>query len=146
MQPSYVNALVETTAVTLFVPEYWDFAESETDNPADKDPVVVGGGSMATADIISNIDLVPPTVTSISPTTAEDSVRIDAAMLIQFSEAIDGGTVSNNFRLRAVTGPDAGTGDLGGQQVLLPPYAMVGRRVAMKLVPAGLAQKKSLIV
>ena len=81
MQPSYVNALVETTAVTLFVPEYWDFAESETDNPADKDPVVVGGGSMATADIISNIDLVPPTVTSISPTTAEDSVRIDAARI-----------------------------------------------------------------
>jgi len=118
MQPSYVNALVETTAVTLFVPEYWDLAESALDNPADKDPVNVGGGSTATADIISNIDLEPPTVATISPESAEDSVRIDAAMLIQFSEAIDAGSVSNNFRLRVMTGPDAGN-LVGGGAVIL---------------------------
>jgi DNA-binding beta-propeller fold protein YncE len=118
MQPSYVNALVETTAVTLFVPEYWDVAESELDNAADKDPIAVGGGSMATADIITNIDLEPPTVTSISPLAAEDSVRIDAAMLIQFSEAIDAGTVSNNFRVRITSGPDAGN-LVGGNAVIL---------------------------
>ncbi|MGD8413305.1 MAG: Ig-like domain-containing protein, partial [Candidatus Latescibacterota bacterium] len=118
MQPSYVNALVETTAVTLFVPEYWDLAESETDNPADMDAITVGGGSVATADIISNIDVDPPTVTSISPPAGEDSVRIDAAMLLQFSEAIDAGTVSNNFRLKILTGPDAGN-FVGGNAVIL---------------------------
>jgi YVTN family beta-propeller protein len=118
MQPAYVNALVETTAVTLFVPEYWDLAESAFDNPADKDLVSVAGGSQATADIISNIDLTPPTVVSISPPNLEDSVRVDASMLIQFSEGIDAGTVSNNFRLRTMTGPDAGN-LVGGGAVIL---------------------------
>jgi YVTN family beta-propeller protein len=118
MQPGYVNALVETTAVTLFVPEYWDLAESANDNPADKDPVSVAGGSSATADIVSNIDITPPSVLSISPPAGEDSVRVDASILIQFSEPIDAGSVSNNFRLRATTGPNAGS-LIGGKAVIL---------------------------
>jgi DNA-binding beta-propeller fold protein YncE len=118
LKPEYVNALVETTAVTLFVPEYWDAAESSSDNEADKDAINVSGGSTQIADLFTNIDLVPPTVTSMSPANGTSDVRIDAAMLIQFSEPIDAGTVSGNFRLRAQTGPNAGS-LIGGNAVIL---------------------------
>jgi DNA-binding beta-propeller fold protein YncE len=118
LKPEYVNALVETTAVTLFVPEYWDVAESATDNAADMDVINVAGGSSQIADLITNIDVTAPTVTSISPTNGEIDVRIDAAMLIQFSEPIDAGTISGNFRLRAQTGPNAGS-LIGGNAVVL---------------------------
>ena len=118
IQPGYINSLVEATAITLFVPEYWDLAESAADNAADKDIVTVAGGTDAVVDIISNIDITPPTVATISPENADTGVRIDAAMLIQFSEAIDAGTLSNNFRLRALDGPHAGN-LLGGNAVIL---------------------------
>jgi YVTN family beta-propeller protein len=118
LQPAYVNALVETTAVTLFVPEYYDAAESAFDNEFDKLAVNVSGGSRETADIITNIDVTGPSVLSISPSPGVDSVRVDAAILIQFSEAIDDGTLNSNFTLQALTGPDA-PNNIGGTAVIL---------------------------
>ena len=118
LQPAYINALVETTAVTLFVPEYYDAAESAFDNEFDKIAVNVSGGWRETADVITNIDVTGPSVLSISPSPGVDSVRVDAAILIQFSEPIVASTLSGNFTLRALTGPDAGT-SIGGNAVIL---------------------------
>jgi len=118
LQPAYVNALVESTAVTLFVPEYWDVAESAFDNAVDLDVVNVAGGSTEVVDIITNIDNIAPTVAAISPQNNVDSVRVDAALLIRFSEPIDAGTLSGNFTLQATTGPDAGN-PVGGNAAIL---------------------------
>ncbi len=118
LQPAYINALVETTAVTLFVPEYYDAAESAFDNEFDKIAVNVSGGSRETADIITNIDVTGPSVLSISPSPGVDSVRVDAAILIQFSEPIDASTLSSNFTLLTLAGPDAGS-LIGGNAVIL---------------------------
>lgn len=105
MKPSYMNFLVDSTAVTNFVAEYYDAAESSSDNPQDKIIVSQAGAPQTNIDFITNIDTTPPSVTSISPANAETDVSIDAAVLIKFDEAIDDNTISGNFSL---TGPGGG--------------------------------------
>ncbi|MCK4548812.1 MAG: Ig-like domain-containing protein, partial [Candidatus Krumholzibacteria bacterium] len=98
--PAYINALVDSTAEQLFLSEYWDLAESNADDVSDQDPVAVSGGSTAiNIDLITNIDVTPPTVTSITPVTSSLGVLVNAAVKITFDEAIDYTTISGNFRL-----------------------------------------------
>ena len=96
----YVNALVDTTAVTNFASEYYDASESSTDNPADKLAVSVSGGTKATGvDILTNVDATPPEVVSITPANSSSSVSTDGVIKITFSERIDYTTVTGNFVL-----------------------------------------------
>lgn len=99
--PEYINALVDTTAVTNFPSEYYDASESSTDNPTAKLAVSVSGGTKATGiDIITNVDATPPEVVSITPVNSSSSASIDGVVKITFSERIDYTTVKGNFVLR----------------------------------------------
>ena len=101
LKPEYINALVDTTAVTNFPKEYYDQNESGTDNPADKLAISVSGGTKATGiDVITNVDTSPPEVVSMTPGSSAPSVKVDAAIKITFSEAIDDATIKGNFSLK----------------------------------------------
>jgi YVTN family beta-propeller protein len=98
--PGYVNALIETTAVTVFVPESWDSSESAYDDASARDPIwVEAGGPAAVADIITNIDDTPPEVTAVVPDSSAAGISIDTSVLIVFSEPINSATLQGNFNL-----------------------------------------------
>lgn len=98
--PAYINALVDSTAEQLFLPEYYDLAESNADDVNAQDAVTVSGGSTAPGiEIITNIDSTPPSVVSITPLTSTAGVLVNAAVKITFDEAIDYTTISGNFKL-----------------------------------------------
>ena len=100
LEPKYINALVETTAVTVFPPEYYDQNESNADDPTDKTAIAVSNGTQATGiDIVTNVDLVPPEIVSITPVTDGTDVLIDAALKLTFSKPMDDATIQGNFKL-----------------------------------------------
>jgi YVTN family beta-propeller protein len=100
IHPAYINHLVASTAVTVFVPESWDSSESAYDDAGDRDPLrVEAGGPEAVADIVTNIDETGPTVTSVIPDSNATDVTIDASVLISFSEPINSATLQGNFNL-----------------------------------------------
>ena len=101
LKPQYINALVETTAVTVFPPEYYDQNESNGDDPTDKTAVMLSGGTKAAGiNIVTNVDLTPPEVASINPAAGAMDVRIDAALKLTFSKPIDDATIKGNFKLK----------------------------------------------
>ena len=100
MQPANINQYVRDHVVDIFVPEYYDAAESNLDDETAKTAVSVTASSTTNIAIVTNIDEEGPTVTGTSPAPADTSVRIDASILISFSEPIDIGTLQGNFSLR----------------------------------------------
>ncbi len=103
--PGYINALVDTTAQTLFVPEFYDANESAVDNSEDATPVLVVDGGETIADIITNIDNVPPAVTEVIPTNGSTNIGVQSALIIRFSESIDINTIAGNFSVTPSIGP-----------------------------------------
>ena len=104
LKPAYVNSLVEATAVTVFVPEYYDAAESNSDDPTAKLAVAVANGQKVTGiNFTTNIDATGPVVTEAIPASNATNVRVDAAILIEFDEPIDKSTITGNFHFRNVT-------------------------------------------
>ncbi len=106
--PPFVNALVGSTAVTLFEPEYWDVNEAAAgDDPSAKGVVSFTGDNIAEyRDLTLNIDDRPPAVVSVSPDSNVTDARIDAPLVITFSEAIELDSVTTNFSLtEAPSGP-----------------------------------------
>jgi hypothetical protein len=98
MKPAWVNWYVDSIGVTLFVPEYWDAAESNSDNPQDK-TIIVLAGSGATRDLTTNVDLDGPVITGTYPTLGQSDVAVETAVLIRFDEPIDHTTIQGNFKL-----------------------------------------------
>jgi len=100
LEPPYVNWMINATAVTAFVPEFYDGAESAFDYPLDTLGIDVDwGASGPNFDIITNIDDEPPVVAVVSPTNGATDVSIDAPVLIRFSERIDPATLQGGFSL-----------------------------------------------
>jgi len=98
LAPENVNDMVFGTVFSAFSPEYWDGAESTTDDPNAKTAISVSGGSRVSGvAVVTNIDASPPTVVTVSPAVDATGVVIDAAVLISFSEPIDGETLQGNF-------------------------------------------------
>ena len=105
LEPSYINTLVDTTAVTAVVAEWWDSAESNNDDSAAKDAISLGGGQTVTGlEIVTNIDAEAPEVTQLTPQQAATGVLISAALKITFSEPIDYTTISGNFEVADASG------------------------------------------
>jgi DNA-binding beta-propeller fold protein YncE len=103
IQPGNINALVEATAATVFVPEYYDAAESNTDDALARTGVAVAGGSTATVNLVTNIDDTAPAVVYTIPPDDSVGVAIDGAYVIRFDEAIDPATLAAAFRFRRVS-------------------------------------------
>jgi 6-phosphogluconolactonase (cycloisomerase 2 family) len=98
LTPANVNNFVDSTAVTVFVPEYWSLSETNYDDPALKDAVTLSAGSQVGGiDVITNQDITQPTVVSISPADGQTGVLVDEAVVIRFSEPIEPLSVSGNF-------------------------------------------------
>ncbi|MDD3643229.1 MAG: Ig-like domain-containing protein, partial [Candidatus Krumholzibacteria bacterium] len=105
LEPSYINTLVDTTAVTAVVSEWWDIAESNNDDSGAKDAISLGGGqAVADIDIITNIDAVSPEIMAMTPGQSATGVLISAALKITFSEPIDYTTISGNFEVNDPSG------------------------------------------
>jgi len=100
LQPANINDYVLDHAVTLFVPEYYDAAESQNDDPAARVAVTVQAGAATTVPIVTNIDEAGPAVLSSTPAPGAAGVHIDASMLVVFSEPIDLGSVGESFSVR----------------------------------------------
>ena len=83
-----------------FLPEYYDAAESNMDDGADKTAVTVSAGSTTTVDVITNIDGTPPQVVDITPASGSADAAIDGAYLVRFSERVDVGTISASFSFK----------------------------------------------
>jgi len=100
LQPSFINDLVLSTAFTGFSGEYYDAAESNTDDPMAKTPVGVAVGTPAVANLVTNVDGTPPSVLASIPLNGTPSVAIDAAFIVRFSEPIDVSTFSSAFSMK----------------------------------------------
>ncbi len=104
LTPEYISARVEASAVTNFPAEWWDAAENgtESDDPDAYSAVsVVAGTPVMGIDVTTNVDTTPPQVTSSFPAGGATDVRIDAGILVNFSERIDAATLTGaTFRLR----------------------------------------------
>jgi YVTN family beta-propeller protein len=96
MQPGNINSLVASTAVTSFNPEWYDAAESNSDDPNAK--TAVSAGSNVT--IITNVDVTGPTVLSATPADGATNVAIDGAYVIQFSEPVALSSITPAFSFR----------------------------------------------
>src|SRR5206468_10251580 len=116
--PAAINARVQATAQTNFQAEWYGGPESNSDDPDVRQTIAVSAGSSpAAVDIISNIDVTPPTVVSVSPADLAGGVRIDTPLLVTFSEPVESGTIGSAFKLHTV----GGGGPRGGHGELLTP-------------------------
>lgn len=97
IQPGYINELVAGNVRTDFQPEYYDAAESNSDDPNARTGVTVSAGSTANVQIITNIDVTPPVVAEVKPVDGSTAVQIDGAFIVRFSERIDVNTISSAF-------------------------------------------------
>jgi YVTN family beta-propeller protein len=104
IQPGNINQLIYEEAVTLLVPEYWDAAESSTDDSAQRTPISVMAGATAVADIFTNIDDVGPTVVAVSPLDGAVDALVSSAILVRFSEAVDGDSFGGQFNFNPAGG------------------------------------------
>jgi len=86
--------------VTLFPQEIWNTDDSYDEDPALRTPIgLATPGGYGPYDFVLNQDVSAPTVVDHSPGEGAVSVRADAAVVIEFSEAIDANTLQGNFRL-----------------------------------------------
>jgi YVTN family beta-propeller protein len=100
IQPGNINALVAETAETNFKPEWYDNAESESDDPDARTQVSISNGQpVATADLITNVDVAAPEIVLARP-DGTNAIAVDGAIVIEFSEAIDINTITSSFSLR----------------------------------------------
>ncbi|MEQ1831711.1 MAG: Ig-like domain-containing protein [Candidatus Eisenbacteria bacterium] len=103
LEPAIINAHVAAIAETNFQDEWRSEPESASDDPASILAVPVAAGQVVVdADIVTNIDTVAPEILSSFPLAGSTDVRIDAAMLLKFSEPIDGAALGRAFKLRRV--------------------------------------------
>lgn len=98
--PALVNSYVEAVATDRIWPaEYWDLSESAGDDPMAADPVFVGSGAQVTdVDVITNVDLVAPALTTLAPDEGA-AIRVDAVFFVEFSEAMDFSSATTSFEL-----------------------------------------------
>jgi hypothetical protein len=100
IQPGNINSLVAATADINFQPEWYDAAESESDDPTARTQVSISNGQpLATVDLVTNIDATAPEVVMARP-DGTAPIAVDGAIVIEFSEAIDINTIRNSFSLR----------------------------------------------
>ncbi len=100
IQPGYINHVISATANTVFVPEWWDAAESQYDDAEARTAVAVfAGGPGTIADFTTNIDDVGPQIVSTVPEANATDVSIGGSILISFDEPVNSATLQGNFSL-----------------------------------------------
>jgi hypothetical protein len=119
LTPSYISARVEAVAQTDFEAEWWDSGESESDNLGTYTAITVAAGAViGNRDVITNVDVTPPNMAAVDPVFPVDDgtqVRIDSAVLVNFSERIQASTLQGNFKLHVAGNHPS----IGGNGVLI---------------------------
>jgi YVTN family beta-propeller protein len=122
---SRVNDRVAAISQTNFLPEWWSQPETDRDDPTIKTAIAVSaGGTVPDINIVTNIDTIPPLITSVSPGDGAAGVGIDAVLTVQFSEAISIPSLQKAFVLHKVGDLTkvTGTGQLvGGNRLVFAP-------------------------
>ena len=121
-----INALVQAIAVENFVPEFYDAAESASDDPGASTPITLSAGNPTESiHIVTNIDAVAPTITQANPSDNSNNVAVDAAYVVTFSEPIKVSTLTANFTFREQSTSRLRGGNIGviedGRKIVFTP-------------------------
>ncbi|HVP15116.1 MAG TPA: Ig-like domain-containing protein, partial [Terriglobales bacterium] len=104
LTPDYISDRINAIAQTNFAAEWWCQPESDRDTPAERGILTLAAGEVRSGiDVITNVDTIPPAVVSVSPKADTTDVRIDTAILVNFSERIDKNSLQGNVRLHEAT-------------------------------------------
>ena len=123
MVPGFVNELVESTAQTVFVPDFYDTNESAGEDPNARTSVALLPGAPVTGlQIITNADTEAPFVQQVTPGDASIDFDAEGVVLVSFTEPIEFSTVldpgvTQRFALERLD--VAGPVGVGGQLVAI---------------------------
>ncbi|MFT5143649.1 MAG: YVTN family beta-propeller protein, partial [Thalassolituus oleivorans] len=82
------------TTNTTFFPESFSIPESDSDAPGVSTPVSVSAGTTTTGiNIVTNVDLIPPTVAGVFPANGATAIATTETIALTLSEPIDPGTL-----------------------------------------------------
>lgn len=110
--PAAINARVLAIAQTNFTGEWWSAGDNGTDAVDALTGITVAAGAVSGGhDVVTSIDVTPPTIQSVLPADAASSVGISGRVLLNVSEPVEASTMIAAFYLRK-TGD---TGRMGGQ-------------------------------
>ena len=115
LTPAFISQRLLNIAQTVFLPEWWSVPESDRDDPALRGMLSLTTGQTLTGiNITTNVDTLPPTVTSVLPADSATNVGIDTPVLVNFSEVVTPASLQASFRLRKDGLPPSigGTGQL----------------------------------
>ena len=130
--PGYINDLVNSTAQTLFVPEFYSASETASDDPELRTTVSLQSGAPVTGvDIVTNADEAPPVVLQVTPTDGTVDAAAKSVVLVKFSEPISFASVATSTSSRFSLVPDGGTASVAGQLVA------VGTKDVLVFTPAA---------
>lgn len=120
--PGYINTLIDSTAQTLFLSEYYSAAESADDDRELRTSItLVAGVPVENVDVITNADNAPPFVVDSTPQNGQADVDAQGVILVRFSEPIAFSTVANSGgnRFRMTFEGAGGPVEVAGQLVAL---------------------------
>ena len=91
----FISQRLANITQTGFDPEWYSAPETASDDPTSIQPIgVLAGALVSEIDLVTNVDVTPPTVNAVTPATGSEAVGVDAVIAFAFSEAINPGTVS----------------------------------------------------
>jgi len=92
--------LYAITTITDYPHEFYDGAESSTDNPNLFTAVAVSTGNQTPGiNFVTNIDLTPPEVSEVFPADGAGEIEVDSEIIATFSEPIDPASFEATFSL-----------------------------------------------
>ncbi len=124
--PAAISERVAASAQVDFPAEWYSAPEAASDDPSVWTPLAVGSGEFVDSIyVVTNIDQIPPQVVRVLPVADTTGVRVDTAILVDFSEAVFPDSLARAFRLVLAgdTARVAGRGQLlsGGQRFVFVP-------------------------
>jgi YVTN family beta-propeller protein len=101
LTPKYISQRLVDIAETVFPPEWWSRPESDRDDPTLRDTLRISAGVIrAGVNITTNVDTLPPYITSVLPANGATDVDVQTPLAVNFSEPVKDASVSASFRLR----------------------------------------------
>jgi YVTN family beta-propeller protein len=111
----FISAHLLAIAQTNFDPEWYSVPEGYADDRDAKEPLtVVAGQTLTGINVITNLDTLPPVITSVTPGNGNSGVAIDGTIVIGFNEAVDASTIAAALRVH----PQNITTRLAGSAIL----------------------------
>jgi YVTN family beta-propeller protein len=111
----FISAHLLAIAQTNFDPEWYSVPEGFADDRDAKQLLtLVAGQTLTGINVVTNLDTLPPLVTSVTPGDGTSGIAIDGTIVIGFNEAVDASTVAASLRVH----PQGQTTRLAGSAIL----------------------------